>query len=274
MKSIFLFFLGLLPILGLASPGTAGGLPIIYLRSSAAVHLISPEEISYVDLPKGKLTGDLPLKNLLRIRPTEGLSATQQAQDLGILTLTGETFFAQFRIILLSAASESPARPSLEILPEHMQPLQAFKPRLSMTQMRSRALDMLSMRSVKPALSKSAQGVTLSLNKVLLSGDLMFLDIGFSNSSNLDFEVASLEFLISDKKVSKAQNFQQFSLEPKLSLQPVARFSRQARNIIVLPRATFSSAKRLLISLKESQPSSRNIILELSYGDILNADSF
>lgn len=274
MKSIFLFLLGLLPIFCLSSPGAGIELPIIYIHSGSTVHLLSPEDISYVDLPNGKLKGDLPLKNLLRIRPSEGLSAPPAPQDLGILTLTGETFLAQFRLVLLPISTQIAASSSLEILPEHMQPLHGLQPRLSMNQIRSRALDMLSMKSAKPALSKSAQGVSISLNRVLLSGELMFLDIGFSNSSNLDFEVAALEFLISDKKIFKAQNFQEFSLEPKLSLQPVARFSRQARNIIVLPRATFSSAKRLLISLKETQPSSRNITLELNYGDILNADSF
>lgn len=252
----------------------AAELPVIYISAKSAVHFRSPEPIKYVDLPGANFTGDLPQENLLRLRLKDSflLSELKQLESFGIITITGEHYFAQYKLM---AADESQATDSeVEILPSHMLPLIPALPSLSTPQMHAKSIALVSMRENKGIASAKNQGVTLKLNQLRCSGELMFLDLSFSNDSQLRYDIEDLSFVISDKKVSRASNFQSFEIKPRFTLSPLITFHRTARNIYVLPKMSFSAAKRLKITLSEKQPSSRSVTLELSYGELLSADSF
>jgi len=273
MKSFKIFLLlGFLILRNYAYSQTRQ-LPVLFITSTSAVHLRSPEPISYVDLPKGRLRGDLPLNNLLRLRIDVDSSSALINKDLGVLTVTGEHFLAQYR--LLRAASSQQNFPSeIEILPAHMVPLLPSDQSFSTPQIKQKCLALISARIRKPLTHSSAQGVSLKVNQIKSAGDLVFLDISLSNSARVSFEVHQVSFTISDKKISRSANFQQFPLEPRFILSPAARVDKSLRNIYVLPKAIFSSSKQLLIGISEKQPSSRQVNLALDYGDILRADSF
>ncbi|RYX78254.1 DUF4138 domain-containing protein [bacterium] len=247
--------------------------PVIYISAKSAVHLRSPEPISYVDLPSSKISGDLPLKNLLRLRLSNADSLGGRAHELGVVTVTGEHFLAQFLLVQLSP--DSPQLDSeIEILPVHMLPLLPSARSLSMPQIQAKALEVISKKPGRALAATSNQGISVKVHQILSCGDLIFLDLGFANATALDYQLEQISFTIADKKINKATNFQQFPLELKASLYPMKRFSKQARNIFVLTRATFSADKRLIIQCSEKQPSSRVVNLTLNYGDILGADSF
>ncbi|WP_231461752.1 DUF4138 domain-containing protein [Pedobacter sp. Leaf132] len=250
-------------------------LPVIYMSLESTLHFRSPEPISYVDLPKSKLRGDLPLKNLLRIRLQESFSATNitAGSSIGVITITGEQFFAQYRIVLVEQGLMK-ADDEVEILPIHMLPLIPSQPSLSTPQMHAKSVALISLREKKPMALSKQRGIGIKLNQIRCAGDLIFLDLSFSNDSELGYEIEELKFSIVDKKINKATNAQQFDLKPKFSLSNLQTFIHQARNIYVLPKASFSPAKRLRITLAERQPSSRTVVLELSYGELLRADGF
>ncbi|RZJ90912.1 DUF4138 domain-containing protein [Pedobacter sp. Leaf250] len=248
-------------------------LPVLLLSPSSSVHLRSPEPISYVDLPRGFLNGDLPLKNLLRLRLDSGFLPSGGNKEIGILTLTGEHFLAQYRVVY----ADSPSlihQTELEVLPKDMVPLLPSDHSLSTPQIKQKALTLLSARINKPLLSGYSQGIGLKLNQIASAGDLIFLDLTFSNESRIGYEIQQVSFSVEDKKVSRSANFQQFALLPKFILNDADHFDNRYRNIYVLPKAVFSSSKQLLITVSEKQPSSRQVSLALSYGKLLQADSF
>jgi len=252
---------------------SANPLPVIYISTTSAVHLRSPEPISYVDLPTGKISGDLPLKNLLRLRILRQDSSVSYPHELGILTVTGEQFLAQYRIILVSPQAAQ-ANSAIEILPQHMLPLVPAASSLSTPQIRAKAIEVISNKPDKSLATASNQGISIKVHQILSCGELLFLDLGFENATALEYQIDRICFSISDKKILKATNFQQYPLKIKQALHPLDRFSKQGRNIYVLNKATFSSDKRLVIELSEKQPSSRLVSLSLNYRDILSADSF
>lgn len=255
---------------------SAAELPVIYISAESALHFRSPEPISYVDLPKSKFSGDLPLKNLLRIRLRDSFMTTIPTAGenyLGVITITGEHFFAQYKIAL-AAAGQNHLDTEIEILPEDMLPLIPSLPTFSTPQMHAKSLALISSRAPKPLGIARSQGISLKVNQIRCAGELIFLDLGFSNHSALSYEVDDLQFSISEEKIYKATNAQQFTLIPKFILYSFERFTQQARNIYVLPKASFSSSKRLRITLSEKQPSSRTVSLAISYGQLLWADSF
>jgi len=250
----------------------AAELPVIYISAQSAVHFRSPEPIKYVDLPGTRFTGDLPQENLLRLRLKEPMSELKKVESLGILTITGEHYFAQYKLL---AADESQASDSeVEILPSHMLPLIPALPSLSTPQIHAKSIALISARENKALAIQKNQGVTLKLNQLRCVGELFFLDLSFTNDSQVRYDIEDLSFVVSDKKASRASNFQSFAIKPRFILSSRMSFHRTARNIYVLPKMSFSAAKRLKITLSEKQPSSRAVTLELSYGELLSADAF
>lgn len=73
-NTLLIFFLAIMTRhTVLAQPNSANGinineLPVVYLPKGISVHFISPETIQYVDISTKAIVGDLPLKNLLRIK--------------------------------------------------------------------------------------------------------------------------------------------------------------------------------------------------------------
>lgn len=271
MKYFVLFF-SLLSFLFSAKLYAKSSLPVIYVHAKSAVHVRSPQPIAYVDLPKSKLTGDLPLANLLRLRIEEN-SGYLPGEELGTLSITGEDFLAQFRLIYMD--KENPLVSSeLEIRPEDMLPLWPARPSLSQQQLREKALEIITKKPSSAIARESEQGISIRVNRILTCADYLFFDLSLSNATKLKVDIESIGFAIGDKKVLKATNFQQFPLNPVFILTPLSTFSYQARNIYVLPKAIFSPSKQLIITLTESQPSSRKVTLKLSYKDVLSSDSF
>ena len=268
-----ILLLSMLSIPSLAKLPALPEIPVILISKKSALHFRSPEPVSYVDLPRGKLSGDLPLKNLVRLRLDTSFFTNMNREELGILTITGEHFLAQYRLVYISSET-SMLQSEVEILPSHMSPLVPSSPSLSTPQMHSKSLEMLSVKPPKSCIKAENEGISIELNQILTCADLLFLDLSFKNSSKLMYHPEQLSFSIADKKVAKSTNFQSFSLQPVFTLNPLEVFFKQSRQIIVLPKATFSASKTLHISLSEKQPSSRLVVLKLSYRDILSADRF
>jgi len=61
-------------------------LPIVYLPENVSVQFISPEPIQYVDISAKTVIGDLPLKNVLRIRLKDSVGPADV-----VVTIAGES---------------------------------------------------------------------------------------------------------------------------------------------------------------------------------------
>ena len=103
--------------------------------------------------------------------------------------------------------------------------------------------------------------------------DYIFIDLGYRNKTNLAYNIDEFRFKVDDKKVTKATNVQSVEIKPLFILFDSPFFQKTYRNIIVLKKMSFPGNKLLHIELSEKQLSGRVITLNVSYKDVLDADT-
>jgi conjugative transposon TraN protein len=244
-------------------------LPDIAISRDISLHFISPEPIQYVDISTHAIAGDLPLKNVLRLKIVPDSAA--QFEGAGIVTIVGESFIAQYN--LRYTEGQSFVIPSkVNILPEHTWPLDVPGITLTSKEMQDFAMRILQEPAGSTLRKAKAFGLQAKLNHVYTAGDHIFLDITYYNQSNLPYQIDEQRFKIEDKKITKATNVQSVEMKPVWQLYPNSAFKKQYRNVYVLKKATFPGNKVLNIELTEKQISGRVLTLQMKYRDILNAD--
>lgn len=245
-------------------------LPDIAISRDISLHFISPEPIQYVDISTHAIAGDLPLKNVLRLKIIPDSAA--QFNGAGIVTIVGESFIAQYN--LRYTEGQSIAIPSkINILPEHTRPLDVPGITLTSREMQDFAMRILQKPSGSTLRKAKAFGLQAKLNHVYTAGEHIFLDITYYNQSNLPYKIDEQRFKIEDKKITKATNVQSVEIKPVWQLYPNSAFKKQYRNVYVLKKVTFPGNKALNIELTEKQISGRVLTLQMKYKDILNADN-
>ena len=246
------------------APAIDSKMPIVQLPENLDVHFISPEPIQYVDISAKNIIGDLPLKNVLRIRFKDS-SKTCEA----VVTIVGEKFIAQYHV--RPGGSNVPLQINIE--PADTKPLDISGIGLSQNQLRQIALNLFQQKPGKPKEKTKAFGIYGTVNHVYTIDDYIFIDLGFRNKTDLKFDIEQFRFRIDDKKITKATNVQSVEVQPLMALLDNTTFNKYYRNIYVLPKLTFPGDKVLHIELSEKQISGRIIHLDVSYKDVLNADT-
>ncbi|WP_175632302.1 DUF4138 domain-containing protein [Pedobacter ghigonis] len=251
-------------------------IPTVEISAGTGLHFRSPEAIRYVDLSTKLLSGDLPIKNLLNVKISSDSVKRNLPlnRELGVVTIVGETFMAQYRLFLSPHVSTDRSAVDIEILPSEMVPLDPSHQDLSTPEIKSHAMAVLAKRGSRPLARSTMLGICAQLNQVYTVGELIFLDISFKNKTLMEYDIDELKFSVEDKKVHKATNLQSIEISPVFSLYSSERFKRNFRNIYVIKKVSFSSEKLLKVSMSEKQLSKRTLSLSISYGDLLNADTF
>ncbi|MFN0293565.1 conjugative transposon protein TraN [Pedobacter helvus] len=250
-------------------------LPDILISSGSPLHFISPEPIQYVDISSHAIAGDLPLKNLLRIKYIADTVSNKHLTNgyLGIITIVGESFIAQYNLHFINNQT-FPFLSQINVLPEQMRPLNVPGMTLTSKEMYASAIRLLNSPKNRPIRKNKDFGIQAQLNNVFTAGEYVFLDITYYNSTNLSYQIDEQRFKIEDKKIAKATNVQSVEVKPVWQLYNSTSFKKQYRNIYVLKKLTFPGNKVLNIELTEKQISGRLLTLQLKYSDILKADSF
>jgi conjugative transposon TraN protein len=275
MKKIILLIvamLGIVPFLIAQTP--VSKLPVITISSNLDIHILSPEPIQYADISTHCLAGDLPVKNILRIKIlSDSLKRSSGDQDLGIVTIAGESFIAQYRLRLTMSDGDTSLRAQIEINPDDTRPLDFPGVSLNTPQIKELALSVLKTKKNGAIRHAEAYGLEARLNHIYTAGNLVFLDLSFENQTNLPYTPDELRFKIEDKKITKATNVQSIELKPDWQLYPLAEFKRDFHNIYVFKKVTFPDNKVLHVELREKQVSGRTVMLTIKYGDLLHADT-
>lgn len=261
MKAILFFLL----VLCAPSLYAQDKLPIVYLPDNLTIHFISPEPIQYVDIATKELIGDLPLKNILRLKLRDSLKSFAGS----VITVAGEKFIAQYKLM-----PGYPGVPTeINIVPDDMRPLDISGIGLSQNQLKSLALSLIARNPDKHMEKVKAFGIKGRLNHVYTVGDYIFLDIAYHNKTNLKYDIADFRFKVDDKKITKAANNQSVEVKPVFVLLDPPAFSKNYRNIFVFKKMSFPGNKVLHAELNEKQLSGRIVTLSISYQDILDADT-
>jgi conjugative transposon TraN protein len=240
-------------------------LPLVYLPENLTIHFVSPEPIQYVDISTKDLIGDLPLKNVLRLKLRDSLKSFSGS----VVTVAGEKFIAQYRLL-----PGFPGVPTeINIVPDDMHPLDISGIGLSQNQLKGLALSLIAKSPDKRMEKVKAFGIKGQLNHVYTVGDYIFLDISYHNKTNLKYDIADFRFKVDDKKVTKAANNQSVEVKPVFVLLRPPAFAKNYRNIFVFKKMSFPGNKVLHAELSEKQISDRIVTLSISYQDILDADT-
>lgn len=252
---------------------SAQSLPIIDLPENITFHFISPEPIQYVDISTKAIAGDLPIKNVLRIkRVTDSINQCQAAttQD-AVVTVAGESFIAQYQIRYVPQQSGHEYKTQLEILPDHMKPLETGVT-LSKLQLERLASAMLFKKQETCIARSKAFGLTAKVNNLATFGEYIFIDLGYTNATNLKYDTDEVRFKIEDEKINKATTNQSIEIKPECRLFKNNTFKKNFRNIYVFKKFSFPGHKILKIELNEKQITGRVINLTLRYKELLEAD--
>lgn len=260
-------------------------LPEIVITEGINLHIISPEPIQYVDLSTIYLTGDLPTTNIARIKITDSPEPNQiekikkqsiftSGQNIGVITVVGQSFIAQYKAIYLNSENLNSVT-NIHVQPEDMQPIELDKMVFSNLELRKFAMDIIQKKSENnPIREEKNLKLNVQLNNVYVLSDYIFLDMTFINNSNLSYDIEELKFSIEDKKIYKATNSQSIEMIPIFQLNPQKHFKKNFRNIYVFKKFTFPNSKVMIIRLIEEQLSGRTIEMKVNYSEILKADTF
>lgn len=243
-------------------------LPVLYINQDVTLHFRSPESINYIDISTNKMIGDIPIENVAKIKclPEENF---RNEQDLGIVSIVGESYLAQYRIKYKENSNVS----EVEITQEQMKPLQYPSITLTEYEMRKISLDIQKKsRKLRKTQSKG-MGLSAFINNIYSYGDYIFLDITFQNHTNIKYDVDEINFKIEDKKIYKETNNQSIQIYPVFSLYSNIYFLKNYRNVFVFDKFTFPNDKVLKIRLLEKQISGRALELIVEYRDLLNSDT-
>lgn len=248
-------------------------LPRIYITEGISLHFVSPEPIQYADISTKEMIGDLPVKNVLRVKllPDSLKRYKINNKDLGVVTIVGEKFIAQYD--LRYSTEEQDIQTQIEILPKNTNPLDVAAMPLSKNDLHEYAMKALKGSSKTHAIRSAAYGMDAQVNNIYTVDDYVFLDVTYTNKTNLKYDIDELRFKIEDKRITKATNVQAVEIKPAYQLYGKESFKRQYRNIFAFKKFTYPDNKVLSIELSEKQISGRVIVLQLDYSDILNADT-
>src|ERR1700744_2501374 len=248
MKKLFTILLLLAVKYSFAQVKLAAGvrlsdLPVVYLPAGSTVHFISPENISYVDISTKNIIGDLPVKNILRLKyRQDSLKGTADT----VITIAGEKFLAQYHI-LYCPDNRGAVETDIEVMPSDMLPLDFPGIKLSAPELKSYAIRLFEKKPGSPLQQSRAFGLTACLYHIYTLGDYVFLDIGYENNTKLSYDIDGMRFKVDDKKVTKASTVQSLEITPELALFDQSSFKKRYRNIFVFKKFTFPGNKLLHI---------------------------
>ena len=245
----------------------------IFISKDVSLHIVSPEPIQYADISTKSILGDLPVKNVLRIKyiPDTTIDYSNLTRSLGIITVVGEKFIAQYDVWYTDF--EKSIQTQIEILPKNTNPLNVGNNQMSQNDLHNYALQALKKRTKTHVIRSSAYGMDAQVNNVYTVDDYIFVDVTYSNSTNLKYDIDKFRFKIDDKRITKATNVQSIEVKPVYQLYDTPSFKKTYRNVFAFRKFTFPDNKVLSIELTEKQISGRVITLQLDYSDVLNADT-
>lgn len=269
-------FILLFGILGVGAQVSAN--EKIYVNSEVTTHIVMPENIKLVDISTAKIVGNQCTDNIVHIKPyleSDSLQAVGSYKDnelLGTITLIGERHIAQYDI--LYTQSPGMAASIFEVPYNHTRSYINPEVSMPMAEMARYAWAVYSSDRKYNQIVTKAHGMKAVVNNIYAVGDYFFIDYSLQNKTKISYDIEEIRVKLTDKKETKATNSQTIELTPVYSLNPVKKFKKNYRNVLVIEKLTFPDEKVLRLEISENQISGRVIALTIEYEDILNADGF
>ena len=240
-------------------------LKVMYINKDVSTHFIALEEISYVDISNNKIVGDIPVGNVLRLKPIE-----EGAN--GIVTIVTERYFVQYMLVYTDELDKVYTRHNIQY--SELRSLMDPEKALTKADMYDYASKMFVQKKRYYDVSTVSKRLKVTLNNIYTVDKYFFIDLSLKNRSNIQFDIDQIRFKVEDKRMTKATNLQSVEIKPIITYLGDISFKRNYRNIFVFEKFTFPEDKVFTIEISEKQISGRTIILRISYADVLKADNF
>jgi len=237
---------------------------VIYVNENISTHFVSPEPIKYVDISTDDVAGDIPMDNIFRIKPKKA------NPKLGIVTIVGERFMVQYKLVY-----EAPAAASSEVRIDPTLMDAYLNPEVAMSEQEMKRFSLLALQQKPGGRSASTKKDKMQavVNNIYTIGDYFFIDFSIANKTNIDYNIDQIRFKIEDKKMVRSTNFQQLEIQPLHQLFNTDSFKHRYRNVFVFKKFTFPDEKVFNIEVAEKQVSGRTISVKVNYKDVLKADT-
>jgi len=236
----------------------------VYVNELVTTHFICSEPIQYIDLSTDKVVGDLPMKNVLRIKPKEN-----ELGNLGVLTIIAQQYMVQYEIVYTRPTDASR---QIMVGQKDASSLLLHEVDYTYDDMRANCAMILQSKTRRPKQRIRDLGIEARLNQVYTVGDYYLVDLSILNRTKIQYDIDQIRFKIADKKITKATNFQEVEIKPEYQFYRLDSFQKKYRNVFVFKKFTYPNKKVFSIELSEKQISGRNIKLEIDYKKVLNAD--
>ena len=92
IKILIAFFLCIASASLLCAQETASGLELLTVNDQVTTVITATEPIRFVDISTGKVAGDQPLSNTLRLKPKEGADVNADGDVLAVVTVITERY--------------------------------------------------------------------------------------------------------------------------------------------------------------------------------------
>ena len=240
-------------------------LKVMYINKDVSTHFIALEEISYVDISNNMIVGDIPVGNVLRLKPIE-----EGAN--GIVTIVTESYFVQYMLVYTNELDKVYTRHNIQY--SELRSLMDPEKVLTKADMYDYAGKMFVQKKRYYDVSTIAKRLKVTLNNIYTVDKYFFIDLSLKNRSNIQFDIDQIRFKVEDKRMTRATNLQSVEVKPIITYLNDNSFKRNYRNIFVFEKFTFPEDKVFTIEISEKQVSGRTIILRFSYADVLRADNF
>ncbi len=231
-------------------------------------HFVSPEPILYVDISSQNVEGDLPAKNILRIKPDSSSFAHGGSFQITIVT---QSYVATYRL------NCSPASFTTKSYVIAVNPAEALQTDshdyISPQEFESLCLKALSHRRTIKNISSKQYGMEMWTSNIFIVGDYLIFDIGAKNKTKLQYAVDGLKFRLQDKYAVNAAVSQEIELKPVYQLYPTdgMLIKGRWRNLFVFKKFTFPNEKVVHIEITENQISGRKVEMNIDYNQVLQS---
>ena len=241
--------------------------------ANTTTHFVSPEPIDYVDISSTDVHGDLPEKNIFRLRTD---SNKIHPGDHFTATIITKSYISVYKIMVKDPLSKD-SNQSAGAYVISINPNDAVQVNQSGVLNNQQCFDlcinaMNTKRKVFDIHAK-AYGLKMWVSNIYTIGDYIIMGIEVRNKTQLQFDIDQIRFKIVDKHQVKSAVSQDIEIKPFYSFNNTDGkiITKKWINFYVFKKFTYPTQKLFTIEMTEKQYSGRKIDLKVKYNQILNS---
>lgn len=245
----------------------------VTIPANVTVHFVSPEPIQYIDISSPDIQGDLPEKNIFRLRPDSDKIHPGDKFTITIVTLA---YISVYKLTVADLQSnDSSLQNGAYVI--SINPNDAVQVNQSDVLNNQQCFDLVIKGMQKKRsifdIDTRAYGMKMYVSNIYSVGDYVMIKLEVKNKTKLQFDIDQIRFKIIDKHKVKATVSQDIELKPVYSLYQSDDeiITHKFSNFFIFKKFTYPTQKLLEIEMTEKQYSGRRFDLKIEYNQILKS---